>query len=252
VVRLIARAALVEIFDSVQGEGRFVGVPMAFLRVATCPLRCSYCDTPHSYSAGVDFPVVGSANSWREPNPVSAQRAAELVRAVAPPAGRRHPLSLTGGEPLVYPRFLLDLGEALGADYPLHLETAAIDPVALAEVLPVLRHLSADYKLPETVGGVDYADRHVACVDLGVRHGVTVDVKVVMTPSIPDSSFTQALARLAPWRDSLTLILQPVTPFGAERATPAAAQLRGWLGVAQDAGFTVRVIPQVHKVLALP
>src|SRR5262245_62838035 len=77
----LPKAPLIELFHSIQGEGRFVGVPMVFLRVATCPLRCLYCDTPYSYTAAADF-VVRSAGERREPNPCTAERAALLVREV--------------------------------------------------------------------------------------------------------------------------------------------------------------------------
>jgi 7-carboxy-7-deazaguanine synthase len=41
-----------EIFYSLQGESLSVGCPTLFVRLVGCPLRCSYCDTPHAFSGG--------------------------------------------------------------------------------------------------------------------------------------------------------------------------------------------------------
>lgn len=42
------RYPIVEIFESLQGEGRNVGRPCVFIRFAGCNLKCPWCDTGHA------------------------------------------------------------------------------------------------------------------------------------------------------------------------------------------------------------
>jgi len=41
-----------EIFYSLQGEAKTVGIPTVFVRLTGCPLRCAYCDTEYAFSGG--------------------------------------------------------------------------------------------------------------------------------------------------------------------------------------------------------
>ena len=49
-----AAAPVMEVFASFQGEGLYVGQPQVFLRLAGCPLRCRWCDTPGSWATRMD------------------------------------------------------------------------------------------------------------------------------------------------------------------------------------------------------
>lgn len=40
---------IVEVFESIQGEGTFLGLGASFIRLAGCNLRCPWCDTKHSF-----------------------------------------------------------------------------------------------------------------------------------------------------------------------------------------------------------
>ncbi len=249
------KAPLIEVFASIQGEGSYVGQPMTFVRVAVCPIRCLYCDTPNSYVAPAEFPLHLGKEQRLQQNPVTAVKAAALAQEASQQAGHgdKAVVSLTGGEPLLYPGFVLAFGEELQQrGMTLHLETAALDAEALQHCVASLAHLSADYKLPETLTDGDYGLQHVACVVAALAAGVSVDVKLVLTPAVSDSSFALALQRLQDHAHAIQLILQPVTPFGAVQEALSSASLLALMQQAQGLGFTPRVLPQMHKQLRLP
>lgn len=44
-----------EVFYSIQGEGVNTGIPMTFVRLAGCNLRCGFCDTPYAFEDGTEM-----------------------------------------------------------------------------------------------------------------------------------------------------------------------------------------------------
>jgi 7-carboxy-7-deazaguanine synthase len=82
-----------EIFYSIQGEGRLLGVPSVFVRTSGCNLRCRWCDTPYT--------------SWQpEGKTWSVEK---ILGEIA-----KYPTRLvvfTGGEPLLAPDIVELTGE---------------------------------------------------------------------------------------------------------------------------------------------
>jgi len=46
-----------EIFYSIQGEGKWTGLPNIFIRTTGCNLRCEYCDTKYAYEIGKEMSI---------------------------------------------------------------------------------------------------------------------------------------------------------------------------------------------------
>lgn len=246
-----ADAPLIEVFVSIQGEGAWIGRTMVFVRTAVCPLRCTYCDTVESYEAPKravirDFRdrIVGHLD-----NPVTAEvvddsLAPELLDGVA------H-VSLTGGEPLLYPEFARELFARLKArGLMTHLETAALSGTALATVAPELDHLSMDWKLPGTIGR-DVGDQHVACLEVGAGASCEITVKVVLTAGFDEDELADALDRLARFRGRTLVVLQPVTPCLRETEPLARERLLAACDEARIRGLRYCVLPQMHKHLGV-
>lgn len=103
---------ITEIFLSLQGESRSVGLPTVFVRLTGCPLRCQYCDTAYAFHGGESLSL------------------AAVMQRVAV-YGVRH-VTVTGGEPLAQKACLSLLTRLCDAGYQVSLETGgaiAVDEV---------------------------------------------------------------------------------------------------------------------------
>ncbi|MBE7437105.1 MAG: radical SAM protein [Spirochaetales bacterium] len=49
--------SICETYSSLQGEGMHSGLPCFFIRTAGCDLRCTWCDTVHSFGPGEKVPI---------------------------------------------------------------------------------------------------------------------------------------------------------------------------------------------------
>lgn len=76
--------SLVEIFESLQGEGRNTGRPCVFVRFAGCNLACPWCDTDctEKFSASLDE-LVGEIMSFRAKTVVFTGGEPTLVKGMA-------------------------------------------------------------------------------------------------------------------------------------------------------------------------
>ncbi len=113
-----------EIYQSIQGESTLAGTPCTFVRLAGCPLRCTYCDTLQAipFDSGnsmVIDDVVAQVSTWNNP----------LVL-------------VTGGEPLAQKSCIELLQKLLATGVVVQLETSgALDissvPTPVRKILDI-------------------------------------------------------------------------------------------------------------------
>lgn len=101
---------ITEIFHSLQGETRTVGLPTVFVRLTGCPLRCQYCDTAYAFSGG---------------EIMTLEQILEQVAGYRP----RY-VCVTGGEPLAQPNCIPLLEALCDAGYEVSLETSGALDIA--------------------------------------------------------------------------------------------------------------------------
>ena len=239
---------IAEVFRSYQGEGLLLGRRQVFVRLAGCTVGCRYCDTAWAFAAPGDVALPGRPGE-RLPNPLDAAQVAALVAAADPPGspGGPAPVSVTGGEPLEQPAFLEALLSALSTREVM-LETAALDAQALARVVPRLRWVAADLKLPSATGLPDVLERAEAVLASGVLDGVETFFKLIVDGDTTDAEVARAADLLARHASGRAVFLQPVTPLGGSPPL-SGARLDALVDVLASRWLPVRVVPQVHKVL---
>lgn len=129
---------VIEIFDSIDGEGIRTGQPCSFIRLAGCNLRCSYCDTVYSLF-GED-----------EPCEYTEMSVDEIISKVNPLYKR---ITLTGGEPLIHKDISKLTAALINKGYEINIETnGAVDITEFLKSIPKSDRLffTIDYKLPSS------------------------------------------------------------------------------------------------------
>jgi len=168
---------VLEIFESIQGEGRYTGMPMLFIRFAGCNLNCEWCDTI------LDRPVI--------------ECELEDIDSYIHDSDLRH-ICLTGGEPL-----LQDM-ESIIADNQtrfFHIETNGTMPLPLnfANAWIVCSPKKDLYDL-------DYMAKHTNEIKYVLKHGDKLPTlpllfkgTVYLNPMAPARSMEQPCIENVSW-----------------------------------------------------
>lgn len=138
---------VVEIFHSIEGEGIRTGMPVTFIRLAGCNLRCSYCDTCY-------------AQNETDGNLMSIDDIVSKVRFKA--------VTITGGEPLLHEDCVIALINKLNeTGHYVNIETNGsinIMPFVLA-VRAGRGFFTVDYKCPSSGMNSEMCDETFLAMD---------------------------------------------------------------------------------------
>ena len=102
-----------ELFQSIQGEGYFTGVPAIFIRLQGCPVACPWCDTRHTWVVDPNHEVAAGqvVNRSNQSASWASMTSADLLLSISRLGYQARHIVLTGGEPCLYD--LRELSRAL-------------------------------------------------------------------------------------------------------------------------------------------
>ncbi|MFC1666874.1 7-carboxy-7-deazaguanine synthase QueE [Candidatus Omnitrophota bacterium] len=220
------KAKIVEIFDSIQGEGLYAGEAHVFVRFYGCNLECSFCDEKGKYI-------------------FSEYDAEEAVERIV--SGKADTVSLTGGEPLLHTDFLKEILPVLKAkDMKVYLETNGILRDKLLEILDFVDIISMDLKLPSSTGLRPYWQEHEDFLKEAIKKEAFV--KSVVSAKTILSDIKMAVSIVKALDKNIPFIIQPVS---YNDSIEKIALLPDFFDSARKDLTGVRIMPQIHKILGV-
>jgi 7-carboxy-7-deazaguanine synthase len=237
-------AHISEIFNSIQGEGPYVGMRQVFVRFEQCQLHCSYCDTPQtrniSGSCRIEN-IPGSADFEIRNNLLEKEDLKGIIQQLWSPSTRH--ISLTGGEPLIHADFI----KTLDPGKPLYLETNSGFPEKARKIKDIITIASCDIKLPEHDSTEHYDEllkNELKTISIFNETAETF-VKIIVLPETNKQSLSAAINGVADIDRDIPFILQPVT---SKRQVPPGLLIE-LMDFAGKKLKDVRAIPQTHKII---
>lgn len=123
-----------EMFETIQGEGVYTGVPSVFIRLQQCPVGCAWCDTKQTWDATPqDERSTDDILAKTQDNPTWCSASAKQIISLYKKQGyqAKH-IVITGGEPCIYDlRPLTQAFEAIGCQC--QIETSGTSPIQTTE-----------------------------------------------------------------------------------------------------------------------
>ena len=120
--------SIIEIFNSIEGEGKRAGVPASFVRLKGCNLSCPYCDTLYAMQ---DEPVLMNIN--------------EIIACL-----KYKRVTLTGGEPLITEGIEILIYWLIRKGFEVNIETNGSVDISHIRLHKRL-FFTMDYKLPSSL-----------------------------------------------------------------------------------------------------
>ena len=209
---------MVEIFDSIDGEGITAGCLATFIRLAGCNIRCGYCDTPYALKKedGKDMTL------------------AEIVERVVK-IGNKH-VTLTGGEPLWCDRVKTLIEAVIDEGHRVNIETNGTLPIEpYTQLYGVI--ITMDYKtLSSGMNGQMNLEN--------LRRLRSFDVLKIVCQ---ESDFEDIEQMLKTYRPRCKIFLSPI--YGKIKPV----KLVDFAKHLRDEGiYNVRVQVQLHKIIWNP
>ncbi|MBA3987787.1 MAG: 7-carboxy-7-deazaguanine synthase QueE [Idiomarina sp.] len=219
--------AINEIFETIQGEGVFTGVPAIFVRLQGCPVGCPWCDTQQTWALNDDDQIdpaqmilkTGDTPAW------SSMTAQQVLQLFSQQQYTAKHVVITGGEPCMFDlREFTNLLHQQG--YRTQIETSGTfevrcDPATWVTVSPKL----------DMPGGYEVRADAMARAN-EIKHPIAMQKHV---------DALDALLSRCPVKEGTTICLQPISQ--RPRATQLAIDIcrqRNW-----------RLSVQLHKYLAI-
>ncbi|MFW7524201.1 7-carboxy-7-deazaguanine synthase QueE [Vibrio ostreicida] len=124
-----------EMFETIQGEGVYTGVPSVFIRLQECPVGCAWCDTKQTWFAEPqdERPLAEILVKTQDSPTWCSMSADDIIEQYRQLGFRAKHIVITGGEPCIYDlRALTVAFESIGCRC--QIETSGTFPVQASEL----------------------------------------------------------------------------------------------------------------------
>jgi organic radical activating enzyme len=161
--------------------------------------------------------------------------------------GPHHSVSLTGGEPLFYAKFLKNLMPKLKEKgFVTYMETNGTFPDELKEVIRWTDIIAMDMKPSSSTHDRNFFEKHKRFLKTAIRKDVFV--KIVITPDTQKNEIEKCVNLVKDVNPKIPFIFQPLSDTVGINLESLKLIENDFFYLAKEHLHDVRVIPQMHKI----